>query len=318
MEHPEVADFIAYLHLKNLASSTIEGAVRASRPGAVQYFRTTGRVLSFGRLYPFGAIRLTRSIVCYLQGDSQTQRSTAFRRPCRTLTTHVANPARSTTRQEQGQKIRVLLADNHAMFREGLRAILDRQSDITVVSEAEDGLEATSKAGDLAPDIVLMDISMPIRDGVEAARIIAEQNPRVGIIILTMNGGNKQVMEALKAGARAYIIKSARAEDLIEAIRTVHRGGAVLDPGTTNTLLREFRHLADDSRRPPRIALSDRDSQILYLVAQGKSNKQIADVLSLSDQTIKNRLSAIYRRLKVANRAEAVTYAIQQDLISLP
>jgi len=140
----------------------------------------------------------------------------------------------------------------------------------------------------------------------------------VGIILLTMNGGTKHILEALKAGARGYIVKSARADELIEAIRTVYRGGAVLDPGTANTLLKEFRHLAGDSQRALPIGLSDREIEILHFVAQGKSNKEIADVLSLSDQTITNRLSAIYRKLKVANRAEAVTYAIQQGLISLP
>ncbi len=216
------------------------------------------------------------------------------------------------------RKIKVLLADDHAMFREGLRAILDRQSDITVVSEAEDGLEATNKASLLAPDIVLMDINMPIRDGVDATRVITANNPQVGIILLTMDGGTKQVLEALKAGARGYILKSARADELIEAIRTVYRGGAVLDPETANTLLKEFRYLADDSRRAPPVRLSDRETETLYFVARGKSNKEIADALSLSDQTIKNRLSAIYRKLKVANRAEAVTYSIQRGLISLP
>lgn len=214
-------------------------------------------------------------------------------------------------------KIRVLLADDHAMFREGLRAILDRQSDMAVVSEAEDGLEATNKADELAPDVVLMDIHLPVRDGIEATRLIAAQNPEVGIIILTMNGENTRVLEALRAGARGYVIKSARAQEVIEAIRTVHRGGAVLAPEVTITLLTAFRHLTEDSQRAPPIGLSDRETEILYFVAQGKSNKEIADVLSLSDHVIRHCLSAIYRKLKVTNRVEAITYAVQQGLISL-
>jgi len=214
-------------------------------------------------------------------------------------------------------KIRILLADNHALFREGLRAILDRQSDMTVVGEAEDGVEATKMASELTPDIVLMDINMPIRDGVEASRLIAAQNPQVGIVILTMYGETKHVIEALKAGARGYILKSVRAKELIEVIRAVHQGRAVLEPGVTNILLKEFRRLADDSQEAPPVGLSKREAEILRLVAQGKSNKDIAELFSLSEQTIKNRLSAVYHRLKVANRAEAVTYAIQQSLISL-
>jgi DNA-binding NarL/FixJ family response regulator len=172
-------------------------------------------------------------------------------------------------------------------------------------------------ASELIPDIVLMDISMPIRDGVEASRLIAAQNPQVGVIILTMYGETKHVIEALKAGARGYILKSVRAKELIEAIRAVHQGRAVLEPGVTNILLKEFRRLADDSQEAPPVGLSKREAEILRLVAQGKSNKDIADLLSLSEQTIKNRLSAVYHKLKVANRAEAVTYAIQQGLISL-
>jgi len=214
-------------------------------------------------------------------------------------------------------KIRILLADNHALFREGLRAILDRQSDMTVVGEAEDGVEATKMASELTPDIVLMDINMPIRDGVEASRLIAAQNPQVGIVILTMYGETKHVIEALKAGARGYILKSIRAKELIEVIQAVHQGRAVLEPGVTNILLKEFRRLAGDSQEATPAGLARREAEILRLVAQGKSNKDIADLLSLSEQTIKNRLSAVYHKLKVANRAEAVTYATQQGLISL-
>jgi len=157
------------------------------------------------------------------------------------------------------RKIKVLLADNNVMFREGLRAILDRQSDITIVSEAEDGLEATNKAAELAPDIVLMDINMPIRDGIEASRLITAKNPQVRVILLTMHDENKHILETIKAGARGYIVKSARAEELIEAIRTVYRGGVVLDPGTMNTLLKEYRRLADDSRRAPHRSERPRD-----------------------------------------------------------
>lgn len=215
------------------------------------------------------------------------------------------------------ETIRILLADNHALFREGLRAILEKQSDMTVVGEAEDGVEATEKASELAPDIVLMDINILVRDGVEASRLIVAQNPQVGIIILTMYGENKHVIEALKAGARSYILKSVRARELLEVIRAVYQGRAVLEPGVTNILLEEFRRLANDSQEGSPVGLSKQEVKTLCLVAQGKSNREIADLLSLAEQTIKNRLSVIYHKLKVANRAEAAIYAIQQGLISL-
>lgn len=214
------------------------------------------------------------------------------------------------------ETIRILLADHHVLFREGVRTIVDRQSDMIVVGEAEDGLEATKKASELAPDIVLMDINMPGLDGVTATRFILAQNPQVGIIVLTLHGENKHVFDAIKAGARGYILKSAQAGDLIEAIHTVHRGGSVLNAGVMNTLLEEFLRLADE-QGGNLVGLSRREAEILRLVAQGKTNKEIADLLSLSEQTIKNRLSTLYLRLKVANRTEAVTYAVQQGLISL-
>jgi len=145
-------------------------------------------------------------------------------------------------------EIRVLLADDHAPFREGLRAILDGQSDMTVVGEAKDGVEATEKASELAPDIILMDINMPLRNGLEATCLIAAQNPQMPVIILTMFVEDEHVLEAVKAGARGYILKSTPGQELVEAIRTVHQGGSVLDPGAMKTLLKEFRRLADDPK----------------------------------------------------------------------
>jgi DNA-binding NarL/FixJ family response regulator len=145
-------------------------------------------------------------------------------------------------------EIRVLLADDHAPFREGLRAILDRQSDMMVVGEAKDGVEATEKACELAPDIVLMDVNMPLRNGLEATCLIAAQNPQMPVIILTMYVEDEHVLGAINAGARGYILKSTPGQELVEAIRTVHQGGSVLDPGAMKTVLQEFRRLADDPK----------------------------------------------------------------------
>jgi DNA-binding NarL/FixJ family response regulator len=211
--------------------------------------------------------------------------------------------------------IRVLLADDHAIFRDGLRAILDRQKDIVVVGEAGDGVEAVKKAAELAPDIVLMDINMPVMDGVRASRLITAQDQRVGIIILTMYREDEYVFEAIKAGAQGYVVKDARAREVLKAIRAVHRGEALIDPATATKLLEEFRRLAEEQRKEL-FDLNEQEIEILRLVAQGASNKEIAEALHFSEQTIKNKLSIIFQKLHVNNRAEAAASAIREGLIS--
>jgi len=213
--------------------------------------------------------------------------------------------------------IKVLLADDHTMFREGLRVILDRQKDMRVVGEVEDGVEAVKKTAELAPDIVLMDINMPVMDGVRASRLITAQDQRVGIIILTMYREDKYVFEAIKAGARGYVVKDARANELFKAIRAVYRGEALIDPVVAAKLLEDFRRLAEERSRKDFLDLNKREIEILSLVAQGATNKEIADELYFSEQTIKNNLSIIFQKLHVNNRAEAVTYAIKEGLIPL-
>ena len=215
------------------------------------------------------------------------------------------------------QRIKVLLADDHTMFREGLRAILDQQKDMRVVGEAKNGAEAVKKTADLAPGIVLMDVSMPVMDGVEASHLISAQDQRVGIIVLTMFREDKYVFEAIKAGARGYVIKDARARDLLKTIRAVHRGEALVDPAMATKLLEEFRRLAQKESRKELLELNEREIEILQLVAQGATNREIAKTLFLSEQTIKNYLSNIFLKLHVNNRSEAVASAIREGLISV-
>ena len=210
--------------------------------------------------------------------------------------------------------IRVLLADDHAIFRDGLRAILDRQKDIVVVGEAGDGVEAVKKAAELAPDIVLMDINMPVMDGVRASRLITAQDQRVGIIILTMYREDEYVFEAIKAGARGYVVKDARAREVLKAIRAVHRGEALIDPATATKLLEEFRRLAEGQRKE--FDPNEQEIEILRLLAQGATNKEIAEAIHFSEQTIKNKLSIVFQKLHVDNRAEAAASAIREGLIS--
>lgn len=214
-------------------------------------------------------------------------------------------------------KIKILLADDHALFREGLRSLLDDQDDIEIVGEAEDGLEAIKLVPQLNPTIVLMDINMPVINGVEATRVILRDNQQVDVIILTMYPQDEHVFEALKAGAKAYLLKDTRSRKLLEVIRNVSKGQAVIDAEMTARLLNEFRRLADQNEpKPAKIEeLTDQERKILTFVADGASNKDIAVELNLSERTIKNYLSVIFQKLQVNNRTEAAIRAMKDGLV---
>lgn len=212
--------------------------------------------------------------------------------------------------------IKVLLADDHSLFREGIRSLLEDQDDIEIVGEAEDGLEAISLAETLAPTVILMDINMPVIDGVEATRMILEKNAAIGIIILTMYPQDEYVFDVLKAGAKAYLLKDTRSKTLLEVIRTVHKGQAVIDNEMTTRLLSEYRRLADKEESLPRMQpLTDQERRILTLVTLGASNRDIATDLNLSERTIKNYLSVIFQKLQVNNRTEAAIRAMRDGLV---
>ncbi|MCG3208710.1 MAG: Transcriptional regulatory protein DegU [Anaerolineae bacterium] len=214
-------------------------------------------------------------------------------------------------------KIKVLLADDHALFREGLRSLLTDQDDIEIVGEAEDGLEAVKLVPQLQPAVVLMDINMPVIDGVEATRMILRDNDAVGIVILTMYPQDEYVFEALKAGAKAYLLKDTRSKKLLQVIRAVSQGQAVIEPEMTARLLSEFRRLAaEKEEKSPKVqTLTDQERTILTLVANGASNKDIAAELNLSERTIKNYLSIIFQKLQVNNRTEAAIRAMKDGLV---
>jgi len=213
-------------------------------------------------------------------------------------------------------KIKVLLVDDHALFREGLRFLLTDETEVEVIGEAEDGLEAVKQVAQLKPDIILMDINMPVLDGVEATRLILKQEEAVGIIILTMYPQDEYVIEALKAGAKAYLLKDTRSHELLRVIKAVYNGQTVIDPQMTTRVLDEFRHLVGKQEEPPKLQpLSERERKILALVAAGASNKDIALELNLSERTVKNYLSIIFQKLQVNNRTEAVIRAIRNGLV---
>jgi DNA-binding NarL/FixJ family response regulator len=207
------------------------------------------------------------------------------------------------------------LADDHTIFRKGLQEIINKQSDMTVVGEAKDGVDAVNKAEELAPDIILMDISMPILDGVKATRLIRDQGEQVGIVVLTMHGDDKYVFEAIKAGAQGYILKDADLDELLKAIRTVHRGEPMIDSSIAGRVLVEFGRLTRDQQNRDFLDLSQRETEILQFVAQGATNKDISEKLFISEYTVRNALSIIFQKLHVNSRTEAAVYAVREGLI---
>ncbi len=212
--------------------------------------------------------------------------------------------------------IRVLIADDHRLFREGLRQICELIGGFEVVGEAENGREAIDLARQLEPNIVLMDIQMPVLDGVQATSFITEQSPSVGVIILTMYRQDHYVFEALKAGARGYLLKDTDGHALVDAVRAVHRGEALIDPGTAARVLEEFRRLSQlvsvDSE-----TLTEGEMDVLRLVAVGEENKAIAEALCIAESTVANRLRGIYQKLHVNNRTQAALTALRRGWVQL-
>ncbi len=214
--------------------------------------------------------------------------------------------------------IRLLVADDHTMVRQGLTQICGAEPDMEVVGQAADGQEACRLAGLVQPDVVVMDINMPVLDGVQATRHISETSPRIGVIILTMYRQDQYVFEAIKAGARAYLLKDADSDELLRAIRAVAAGEALLDSGIALKMIEEFRRLQSDPVGADGITqLTERELDILRLVAQGLDNNEIGDRLGLSEKTVRNRLTVIFEKLHVNNRTQAALYALRRGLTSL-
>jgi len=210
--------------------------------------------------------------------------------------------------------LRVLVVDDHRLVREGLISLLRLNPEIEVVGEASGGDEAVGKARSLKPDVVLMDISMPGMNGITATRLIKKDLPETKVIMLTMLDQEGYVYEAVKAGATGYLLKNTGLEELVKAIKEVHRGGATLHPEAQAQLLKEYVYLAQSNRET--YGLSDRELEILQLVGDGLSNKEIADRLFISIQTVKTHITHIFEKLGVKDRTEAVATALRRGLIS--
>ena len=210
-------------------------------------------------------------------------------------------------------KIRVLIADDHQVVREGLSAVLKMKEDIEVVGLAKDGVDAVEKARQLLPDVVLMDISMPRMNGVEATREIKRENPHIGVVVLTMYDEEDYIFDLVKAGATGYLLKDADSTQIAKAIRAVAHGESLIHPTVASKILTEFSLLAQGKgRKPGRLEhdLTDREITVLRLVAEGKTNKEIANDLDLSEKTVKNHVRNIFHKLHVYDRTQAAIHAI--------
>jgi len=214
--------------------------------------------------------------------------------------------------------IRVLIADDHRLFRQGLRQICETVGGFEVVGEAENGQVAVDLARQLKPDVILMDINMPVLDGVQATSFITENTPAVRVIILTMYRQDRYVFEAIKAGARGYLLKDIDEEELVKAVRVVQQGEALIDPGLAAKLLNEFRRMGTATpETEPAERLTQAEMDVLRLVAQGEDNKTIAEQLGLTERTVANRLSDVYQKLHVNNRTQAALFALRHGWAQL-
>ena len=228
-----------------------------------------------------------------------------------------------TTGETPAEAIRVVLADDHTLFREGVASLLERAADLALVGEAATGEEAIRLAGELQADIVLMDLKMPGMGGIEATRAIVARNPRVGVIMLTMFEDDESVFAALKAGARGYVVKGAGRGALLRAIRAVAQGEALLGASVAQRVLEQFvpgapAAVPEASRSPgwavtaaPFEELTPRELEVLRLITDGLRNREIADRLSISEKTVGNHISNIFAKLQVNDRSQAIVRALR-------
>jgi DNA-binding NarL/FixJ family response regulator len=207
------------------------------------------------------------------------------------------------------ESIHVLIADDHPLYREGVRKMLSLAADIEIVGEAANGEEALAQALALQPDVILMDLKMPGINGIEATRRILYASPRIGVLVLTMFEADETVFAAMRAGARGYMLKDADQEEVIRAVKAVSRGEAIFSPAIAERLIHYFAALRPAVADLAFPELTDREREILHLIAQGHSNSEIAERLLLSMKTVQNHVSNIFSKLQVADRAQAIVRA---------
>ena len=217
-------------------------------------------------------------------------------------------------------KLPVLLADDHHLFREGLRQLLEATGEIDVVGEACNGEEAIRMARELAPRVILMDINMPVVDGIRATEVVTRSSPDCNVIVLTMFWEDDYAIQAVRAGAKGYLLKNARSDEVIRAVRLAAAGGSAIDPSLAPVLLREYHRMLTRSPEEGQRdgALTPRDLTLLRLLAAGYNNRQIASELDLAESTVKNNLSSLFHKIGVRDRTQAVLYAFAEGLVPRP
>ena len=216
--------------------------------------------------------------------------------------------------------IRVLVVDDHALFRRGLQMVLGSESDIEVVGEAGDGAEALKVASETLPDIVLMDVRMPRRGGIDATTAIKDAVPSAKIIMLTISDEEGDLYDAIKAGAMGYLLKEISIEEVASAVRAVYNGQSLISPSMASKLLNEFATMVrkdDERQQVPAPRLTDREMEVLKLVAKGLNNRDIAKQLFISENTVKNHIRNILEKLQLHSRMEAVVYAVREKLLEI-
>jgi two-component system response regulator NreC len=214
-------------------------------------------------------------------------------------------------------KIRILLADDHTILSAGIRALLEDEPDMCVIGEAEDGRTAVKLACQQLPDVVLMDIAMPLLNGLEATRQIKHDCPQVKVLILTMYDNEEYIRQALTNGAMGYILKDDAPHELLDAIHAVHRGEAVLSPAITRLVIEDYLRWGDLQKDNTVDNLSPREREVLQLIAEGYSNRQISEILSISIKTVQTHRMNLMSKLDLHNRADLIKYAIQQKIIDI-
>ena len=215
-------------------------------------------------------------------------------------------------------EIKIVIVDDHEMVRNGLSVMLEREEDFTVIGEANNGKEAVELVGKLQPDVVLMDLRMPEMDGVEAMRQIRAKDDSVEFLVLTTFDSDEYIFDAIEAGAKGYLLKDTSREELFKAVRTVNRGESLIDPAVVSRVLDRLTQLSQRvARGPDHLTLSDRELEVLQLMAKGSANKQIAGDLSITESTVKTHVANIFQKLEVSHRTEAVTKAMSQGIIKL-
>ena len=219
-----------------------------------------------------------------------------------------------------GNTIRVIVADDHALFRRGLEMVLESKDDIEVLAEASDGFEVVTLAEEHVPDLVLMDVRMPGQGGIDAARAIKATVPNTKILMLTISDEEEDLYDAIKAGASGYLLKEISIDEVADAIRSVHAGQSLISPSMASKLLNEFASMArkdEEKQQMPAPRLTEREMEVLTLVAQGLNNRDIAKQLFISENTVKNHVRNILEKLHLHSRMEAVVYAVREKLLEI-